>query len=292
MDILSTLKQELTCYENIQTEKNIVNSKAADIAIIIPVHGRVDYNQPVTDYFYRAIQNYKRQVGFHVNISITIVEHSPFAQHKSVCRPFVNYIHIPQSGPFNKCLAFNIGAIENKNANLFLFHDIDIIVPKTYFKDLFENYARLKGGAMQTFTQRRLLHCNTILTESALNNTHIIQDFSTGNPGLKVAQPGAAGGSILVSKKAFIQAGGWNDIFFTEYSLEDQFFFDKVQMFKPMGFADNPAIELLHLEHPPSFNKQTKESDWIAFHAFHALSREEKLHFIEVERDHIKKYLS
>lgn len=297
MSLLTQLTAGLTQYQDISCDKNIKDTDPVDIAVIIPVHGRTDYNRPVCDYFYRSVLFLKKQSNFEFKISITIVEHSDFPQHKDICRPFVNYIHIPlNGGRFNKCLCHNIGAIAMQKANFFLFHDIDIIVPANYFIALMDNLFRKNEergyDALQTFTTRRLLLCNEVLTQSVLNDSHIVNDFSLSNKNVSPAKPGAAGGSIIINKSAFIKVGGWNDIFFTEYSLEDQFFFDKMELLMQVGFANKPPIELLHLDHPPSFNRTTKDSDLEVYNAWTNLSANEKQAFIEIEHNHLKKYIN
>lgn len=293
--IINQLRSRLVDYNTIMSNCifSIKDTGFMDISIIVPVHGRTEFTKPLCDYFQRAIAQEKLRLSFgKKTISLTIVEHSDTPEHDKICPPWVNYIWIPKNNlPFNKCLCMNIGAIKMQNCLSYLFHDIDTIVPQNYFVDLWKNINNRNLDCCQTFTKRRLLHCNESLTNFILLDTAIVESFNAENKDVEMAKIGAAGGSIWISKFGFLVVGGWNDAFFSEYSLEDQFFFDKMGLFLKLGFCDDPAIELLHLHHPPAYGRVTKPQDLEAYAAFRRLDIYLQKELVAVERDHIMKFI-
>jgi len=55
--------------------------------------------------------------------------------------------------------------------------------------------------------------------------------------------------------------------------------------------ALDPKIELVHLHHPPAFNRIVSDEDRNAYTKWNALTREQKKQFISIESDHLKKYM-
>ena len=117
------------------------------------------------------------------------------------------------------------------------------------------------------------------------------EEFAKWEPYMgEPCKPGASGGSILVSSELFFNVGGFDPELFTEYSVEDQFFFDKLCLKGCVGFCDYPAIELLHLSHENN-NRITKMQDWDAFYSFKRLSEQAKTDYIEMKSLHLKSFL-
>lgn len=272
-----------------------------NINIIIPVNGRLEYNEAVCNAWRKAVDNYNiDQLGqYQIKVGITIVEHSDEMLHRDLTRGnAVNYIHIPMDGkPFNKSLAQNIGAIEMQLCDSFIFHDVDIIVPENFFFLLYENIDRGLFDALQCFTKRRVLNVGQNLTKQILEARGLVNMFPPGTQFAAGAQitepaPGAPGGSMFVSKKAFLKVGGFNDVFFKEYSLEDQHFFDKLDAIVDLGFCDYPEIEMLHLAHPPAFAREVNDGEVNAFQQWRLLTDEAKLEFVLAERKHMLKFIT
>ena len=289
MNILHEAQIRQTDYNQVKQYCYFTNAdtREVDVSVIIPVHGRIEFNHIVTIQFLKAIYFH----GHIKKISITFVEHSEIPLHHFLCNPGINYIHIPQNKqPFNKCLAHNVGALYSNKAKYYLFHDTDILVPPDFFVKLFEN---LEHGfdALQSFTQRRLLYCNELLSKNIIENKTPIEILDAKCAGITPGDWGAQGGSIFVPKDIFFNAGGFDPEFFDEYGLEDRFFFDKLNLICKLGSCDNPAIELLHLFHAPAFNRTTKPEARDAVDSFAALSKEDKLKFIQIKSEQIKHFL-
>lgn len=268
-----------------------------DISVIIPVHGRTEFNNIAALHFLEAFL-YRESI---FSVSITFVEHSEQPQHKELCTR-TNYIHIPQNKqPFNKCLCHNIGALCGNKAKYFLFHDIDILVPENFFQKIELNINHISNlqypassihhPALQTFTDSRLLYCNENLSADIMNRKLNINDLDDKSSGLSSGATGAEGGSILISRDLFFDIGGYDADFFTEYSFEDCMFYQKADLMAGVHHADNPPIELFHLFHQPSYNSTVKESDREAYYAFRELSADDKKKFMEIKSQQLKKHI-
>ena len=147
----------------------------------------------------------------------------------------------------------------------------------------------IKGyDALQAFTKQRLLQASEKLTEQMLRGqmARKLQECKEMTP----CKPGAVGGSIFVSHEMFFKVGGFDPELFTEYSLEDQFFWDKVNLMGTMGKADNPPIEMLHLWHPTE-HRQTKPDDLQRYLTWKGWGEDKKKEYIEKKSNHLKQFI-
>jgi len=279
---------------------NHLKNEKLFFAVIIPVYNRTQFNAVVNNHFKKAIDSFSsKPIPIREkNISVTIVEHSLQPSHEEITPLWVNYIHIPMKANerFNKCLTHNVGALLN-NAHNYFFHDVDVIIPDNFFTLLFDNIntqlfkyqgfnfknSRLKNTAIQPFTGRRLLQANEPLTNRILQNGYydFTYYFNEINQNIKAAKPGAPGGSIIVPDILFFAVGGYDAELFSEYSIEDQFFFDKLELIGNIIFCNYPSIELIHLWHPPSFGRITKKEDLHLFEIWQLMTQRKKREYIQ-----------
>ena len=256
-----------------------------DISVIIPVRGRTEFHKIVTEYFYAARENTK------ASIALTFVEHADGPpMHYWLSKHWVNHIFIPADGqPFNKCLCHNMGVLYGPRAHNYLFHDTDILVPGDFFNMLREN---MQGyDAVQAFTRRRLILAGEGVTRLIINGDVAAGFHDRSNHEYKEAIPGAPGGSICVSWPMLQKVGFYEDCFFTGYSVEDQFFFNKLKLMGKLGFCDAPPIELIHLYHPSDHQLTTKEEDLAALDMYDELLDTEKRLYIKSRSDYFLKFI-
>lgn len=267
------------------------NEQPVDVSVIIPVRSRANFNKVLTKHLKMAMEFYPN-----VTYSITFVEYSMNTEHMDICDDDVNYINVPFGGYFNKCMAFNVGAFFSNKAKYYLFHDLDIIMDKYFFSNIFKNLENNKDIALQTFKLRRVLYCNEHLSEDVIKGIVPIEKLTNRYPGvtepMNPEQMKAPGGSIFVSKTQFLNAGGYDPELFFGYSIEDQFFYDKLQLTGGIISCNNPAIELYHLHHPPLWSSNPFLSHHhLIYTEFSKLTLEEKQHFLELEKSNISKFL-
>ena len=168
-----------------------------------------------------------------IKVNYIIVEHSELSFYITTCyQKQIDYVHIPckKDEIFNKCLCHNIGVFVSKKSKYLVFHDLDCISQKSFFKNLFENINNTKCRAIQTFTDRRVLVCNEDITVKLLKRSIDINDLNKESADIEVSISGAPGGSVCVDYKLFFEIGGYDPELFVGYAPEDQFFGIKQQL--------------------------------------------------------------
>lgn len=284
IDLLDIFEKNKINYSEIKKELYFKNptDKKFDISIIVPVRDRLQFTEPLMRHFNRAIENTV------FSISITYVEHSVLPAHLRSCP--VSYIWIPcnPDSRFNKCLCFNIGFISGPRADYYIFHDSDLL-PQENFFGLIEKQLLSNTPSFQTFQGRRVLYADTTLTQKVLQGKAMLDATITGvHPNITIGQPGAPGGSILTTREMFLKVGGYDPEYFTGYSVEDQFFYDKLSVFSKVQSLEHS--ELLHLNHGDS-HARTEDFCMRVLHAFQGMSFNEKKAFIDLKSEYFKTLL-
>ena len=289
MNIIEHTAERLIDYKEVKDCSTLTINKNnfVDISVIIPVNGRTEFFHTVTKHFNEAIK-YAKKIG--IDVSLTYVEHSDNQQYAATKN--TNLIYIPKfGGMFNKCLCFNMGVLYSNKANYYLFHDCDIIVPKEFFERLMMN---LKGReVIQTFKDKRLLYASEELTSELLKGKRNITYCKKNAHGISVGNAGAKGGSIMVSRVLFFKVGGFDDNAFSEYSVEDHFFWNKLELIADcnVAMANNPEVELVHLWHEPAYNQQTKDSDFDFCHRYERMNTEQQRQYVRIKKHHLIKFM-
>lgn len=260
MDILKIYEQNILSYEKIikKTFKRINNlngikNSVIDVSIIIPIKGRQNQIIPLINNFKESFLHYDK-----INYSMTFVENDDIPLNKNIITSTdVNYIFLKKETKeeFNKCLSMNVGAFLVKG-KYFLFHDVDILVKKDFFKNIFLNIEKHNNvNVLHPFSGRRVVYLNKEKSEMVRKNLLDINDINTINPyeshntDVIYGKSGAPGGSILVKSELFFNIGGYDDSFFKGYSPEDHFFWSKLETIEKINSCDNPKNEVFHLEH-------------------------------------------
>lgn len=271
-------------------ERYLTNVERVDVSVIIPVMNRESFHHPLVEHLKKAMANFPSKT-----YSITFVEHSSIPKHKSLSRiSNVNYIWIKKNDnqPFNKCLAMNVGSLYSNECEYYLFHDIDLLMDKNYFRDIFKNLERLNPRcALQTFAHRRILVMSKDLSNQILNHHINLEDLQPGiNP--PHSTPGAPGGSIFINSWSFKQVGGYDAEFFHSYSPEDAFFFHKLQLIIGVEGCNDPVIEAYHMWHPymghSNPEKPQMEKIWDEFKNMQHNNKTEFVNYIATQFKNIK----
>lgn len=274
LDIFSTNKLN---YEEIFKELYFKkpSKDKFDISVIIPVRGRLEFVEPVYRHLIRAIK------ASPLKISVTYVEHSIIAEH--LRNSPESYIWVPcnTDSKFNKCLCFNIGVLKGNEADNYLFFDSDLLVPEDFFLQLQENIS----PAIQTFAGRRVLYANDKLTVKFLAGSFSDAGTNMNHPDITVGQAGAPGGAIFISKSLFYRVGGYDAEFFHGYSIEDQFFYNKVLIYE--AFKSLPEVELIHLNHGNT-HARTEDFHMNILHTFDGMSFGDRKAFVEVKAEYFR----
>jgi hypothetical protein len=264
----------------------LLNNEDYDINVIIGCRGRNEFVVPIIESFENAIENTDKKVA------ITIVEHNKFPEHMKACRNRVNYIWTKGNveDQYSRSFSYNFGVKYGNNATHYLLHDLDILVKRNFFEELFQNLGDKK--CIQPYGGRRVLYMSKDLTDKVISKEVDFNEFNehTENVSLPMfaGKPalGSKGGSFFITKELFEEVGGLDPEVFWGYAAEDQFFWEKVNTIDEVAFADEPLIDMFHMWHPPSHGSNPllfqMENVWTSFKS---LSPEEKIKIINLKRD-------
>lgn len=268
MNILELIKKNPVRYEGIKVQYLRGYPRAAfDMLVIIAIRGR-------SEFIYPCIRSLKKASRGH-NIALAVVEHSHILLHQQVCKDnHVDHLWLEckKDDPFNKSLAFNVGFLCGVKSKYVIFHDVDCLVQRDFFKNL-----PLKD-AVQTFRNNRVIYCNDDLTNKILYDGISVDDLYLGYEGTFTVPGKAPGGSIMVESKLFERVGMYDPELFYGYAPEDQFMWQKLEQFTKVESCDQ---DIFHLNHPfmGCYNPKLREMNEIS-KAFTALPKEKKLEII------------
>lgn len=296
MNLIEEINNQLIDYKSIKDDSifKLPNKGDYDINFIITVRDRINFADPMFDAFKEAADKVDSTICY------TVVEHSERPDHSKFCKKNkINYIYIPAhpEEQFNKCLAYNFGALFSVNAKYHLFHDIDILMQTSFFEDI-NTYIDNGVKALQCYTGRRVINCNFEMTKKLITGDVHVDQLDENTYGVDYPKfngqvaLGSTGGSILVEDELFREIGGYDPELFKAYSAEDQFFWNKILTKTEIEYADDPAIELFHMWHEPQFGKNPhlyRMENYMTH--FKQLSDEEKTSVVDHKKELLEKVI-
>ena len=230
------------------------NTPFQDVSILIPCKGRRELLETTLKVFKEEAKKTNKR------LALTLVEHDTkpnyrdFALQQGLGWIYLPLLESPQHplGQFNRGYCFDMGFIYGPNANYYLCHDNDLLVPKNFWSLLQQNIDRENFQALQTYSDRFVWQTTKDVSEriqsdlSWYNQSFSVKEHCKENP------PGAKGGSIVVSHDLYLRAGGHDPQLFWGYSPEDRMFWMKLELLTKLGYGDSPQIPLTHLWHLPA----------------------------------------
>lgn len=267
-----------------------MSSDHRDINVFLPVRGRHEFLHPCVAYIKRASEYAGIKVG------IIVVENDDTPTHQEKCKKLgVEYIFIStqvscSDGMFAKSLCYNVGFLCAERTEWNVFHDLDILVPHKFFK-LLKTYLDQDPSWVQPYTHNRVMRLSDMETKGLVHEPLRVFDLDClGTP----SKPGSPGGSIVVRSNDFLDVGGYDPEYFYGYSPEDSFFWSKLEVLYDRKdevfsthfqgsamYADDPAIELYHLDHPPMVNSNRIYQIMLNhLHSFYRSSYNRKTEFV------------
>lgn len=299
--IFSTIKNVHFDYQQIINKKTryyyIDNKKKYDVNVIIPLYKRQKHLYKVVETLQKAIT--KQQIK-KINITISELTDSKEDNLDFCMKNNLDYICVETKNKikFPKSLMMNLAALLGCDCEWFLFHDVDCLPQSNFFINLFENINKKNSTAIQTFQERRVLYLNDEITKEIFENEINTDDLNINNQ--KISLPSsspfrAPGGSIMVTKKTFFNAGGYDDQLFIGYAPEDFYFWEKVLFIEGrFDSCNDPKNELYHLHHELSYENETNpdlcEINEAISNAFVKMSPKEKKEFISYQKNRINQY--
>lgn len=264
-----------------------------DCLVILPCRGRF----PLLN---ATVERFQKETDSTFHTQVVLVEHSETPMYKDYAiQKGIAWLYVPMSpsqtsplGQFNRGLCFDIGFLYGKKARYYLCHDNDLLVPSGFWKKLKDNFQSQGVEILQTYSDRFVWQTSEDISKQILQNPSWIDNgfdvetHCTRNP------PGAKGGSIALSREAYLKLGGHDPHLFFGYAAEDAFFWSKAELLYRIGFAETPRIPLVHLWHPNAANlNPLKDPMDLLFHMFHAVHPHQKREYIQKKSDHFQNSL-
>lgn len=245
--------RSLTPYKKLETPKFTI-----DNLVVFGVNGRREHLHRT--YYQLEIEN--GRLDLDKRASVMVVEHSPAPEFKTWCKKKgIAWLWIPLEkdmgnplGQFNRSLGFDMSVLYGPKTKNYLFMDSDLLVPHEFWKKLGKN---IKGHeiAIQPFAHRAVFYMTEELSRELMKKPNLdISTIECVSKNGHFGGRGAKGGATYMSYDNFMRIGGFDPQIFWGYAPEDQLFWRKMEAEGGLGYADEPAIDLLHLWHPPAVN--------------------------------------
>jgi predicted glycosyltransferase involved in capsule biosynthesis len=274
-------------YRKLVASRSFGIGTSGDLTVVIPARSRASFLKPTIRCF-KAAEQLLLESANPKRINYVLVEYSHQREHEDSCKDLgIGYIWIASrpDQQFNKCLAMNCGAVAFPTSSFYLFHDIDCLVQRSFFVDLFDNIKARDCRAIQAFYGRRLLYLNKSATECAIAGALNVDDIDASTPGIVVGPAGAPGGSIAIDRELFIEVGGFDDELFAGYAPEDRFFWNKLELLTKVDTAHNPVIEMVHMHHESAIGTNPLRSQYIKTCAeFDAAKHADKMRLLTMKK--------
>lgn len=297
-NVFDVIENNKFSYEDIKLKSYINLSsplKEMDINVIIGFKGRGEFISPLAESFYEAF-SYYNQRNENKNFCLTFVEHNDIPEYKKMLDGQENYLWTPGnvSGVYSRSFAYNFGVKYSNKAKYYLLHDLDILVKKNFFEELYQNLKESK--CMQTYGKRRVLYLSQDLTKKTINKEVDFNTFKEDTPDIHLpmysGKPalGSKGGSIIIERELYYEIGGFDPEIFWGYAAEDQMLWDKVlTKIGEVDYADNPPIDMFHMWHPPTSmtNPLVYEMENYMLQ-FRNMKKKDRIRLLEIKRELFK----
>ena len=289
MKIIEILEKNKIDYGLIKQKSyiSLLNDNEFDINVIIGFRGREEFLNPIIKSFQKAIEYIKDK-----KICLTFIEHDIESKSRLKLEGKVNYLWTPGNvtEQYSRSFAYNFAVKYSNKAKHYILHDIDILVKKNFFEEIYEN---IKGSrCMQTYGKRRVLYLSQQLTPRVINKEVDFNLLDENSPNVSLpmyaGKPalGSKGGSIIIERDLFYEIGGFDPELFYGYASEDQIFFDKATtIVGEVTYADNPPIDMFHMWHPPTSmsNPLMYEMEEYMLQ-FRYMKKKDRLAFLELKK--------
>ncbi|MFN9631092.1 MAG: glycosyltransferase family 2 protein [Cyanobacteriota bacterium] len=145
------------------------------------------------------------------------------------------------SDVYNRSAAFNHGVMHARG-EIILLHDNDMLVPIDYCSGI---YRIIKSGYEAVNTKRFIFYLSQLHTERILNSFERVSDHAPDY----IVQNLEAGGSMAITRKAYIQIGGMDEEF-VGWGGEDIDFWRRCSVLNRWIWGYQPIIHLWHKSQP------------------------------------------
>ena len=173
-----------------------------------------------------------------------VVEQSLHSEVRDALPEWVNYLHTPISHPrmpYCRSWTLNAGA-RVASGEVLVLHDNDMLVPRAYASEILARYA----SGYEVINLKRFVF---YLAESDSRAIASNRSIEIGEPMDAVVQNLEAGGSVAVSRDAYMAIGGYDESF-VGWGGEDNEFWERAQTRRVWPFGYLPILHLWHSSQP------------------------------------------
>ena len=184
------------------------------------------------------------------SVECIVVEQSSAPEIKDHLPPWVRYIHTPLAWadmPYCRAWAFNVGA-RLASGELLILHDNDMLVPRDYAS---HHLSLAKKGCEVISLKRFIFFLNEMHTRKLLRNSEFLLDHAPAS----IMQNAEGGGSIAISRDAYLSVGGFDESFIG-WGGEDNEFWDRAQTRRVWPYGYLPLVHLWHSAQPEKIEKE------------------------------------
>jgi glycosyltransferase involved in cell wall biosynthesis len=256
-----------------------------DFLVTLPCRGRFPLLQA-------TIQRFEEETDPTITSSLCLVEHSEEPSYKEYAlEKGIGWLFVPLTSTsvsplsqFNRGLCFDLGFLYGVPASYYVCHDNDLLVPEQFWSKLKTNLNRKPYQVLQTYSDRFVWQTNPQVSQRLIDDPSWFKNGFTVETDCSQNGVGAKGGSLTISREAYLAVGGHDPHLFYGYAAEDAFFWAKVQLLYEIGYGDAPRIPLTHLWHPnaANLNPQKHQMD-LLFYMFQAVPESHRRRYLELK---------
>jgi len=236
--------------------------------IIIPVSGRAQHLAVTLASLNASLDTLPE--GVKELVTITIAELDTTPQHEEIANEHADYYMFIKSEQFNKSHLMNTAA-SIFQAEVFMFHDVDLIVEKPFLQGLLGYIQKMfehsgSSWVFQPIFERKIFYVPESVTEKIFSGEIPIEALRASEYEDKLSIPNAwfqnnypPGGSIVVTRELFHTVQGYDAALFWGYSPEDKTFLANC-CYVSNAFHVPSSTEIgrmYHLYHPISEKNNT-----------------------------------
>lgn len=214
-----------------------IDSKHYDVTVIIG-HRGVQRKELLL----ATLKSVESQKG--VDVECIVVEQDNTPKIESILPPWVRYIFQKSSGGkegYNRSAAFNLGA-KHARGRILVLHDNDMLVPTLYCREI----VKLANAGYDALNIKRfVIYLSRLDTERIIGS---IDRLKSCTP-VYIVQNLEAGGSMAITKEAYIRIGGMDESF-VGWGGEDNEFWNRCSVLKRWIWGYKPLIHLWHESQP------------------------------------------
>ena len=181
---------------------------------------------------------------------------------------WVRYVHtrLPYGEmPYSRAWAFNVGA-RLASGEVLVLHDNDLLVPRDYAQ---ETVACFEGGHEVINLKRFIFYLSEVDSSRAFSGGALTPQAAPA-----AIMQNALGGTIAISREAYVSIGGFDESF-VGWGGEDDEFWQRAQTRRVWPFGYLPLVHLWHHAQTDKFNQARGTADLLEIRT--AISPEERI---------------